>query len=55
VPPSPGGPAIDSGSATPRIVSSALLWYSPQPTDGGDGHAVLEVPADDPRHRPEER
>ena len=31
-PPSPGGPAIDSGRETPNSVSRRLLRYSPQPT-----------------------
>ena len=50
VPPSPGGPAIDSGSATPKIESKALLVLAPADRDRRDGDAVLEdqVPADDP-------
>ncbi len=31
-PPSPGGPAIDSGSVTPNRLSSSSLKYWPQPT-----------------------
>jgi hypothetical protein len=33
VPPSPGGPAIDSGSAMPNSESSRSLKYCPQPTE----------------------
>jgi len=32
VPPSPGGPAIESGSEKPNTVSKKMLRYSPQPT-----------------------
>ena len=32
VPPSPGGPASDSGSAKPNSESSRSLKYCPQPT-----------------------
>ena len=32
VPPSPGGPAIDSGSEIPNTVSRKMLRYWPQPT-----------------------
>ena len=48
VPPSPGGPAIDSGSEMPKIVSRALLRYSPQPT----ATAATETPYSRIRSQP---
>jgi len=52
VPPSPGGPAIESGSEKPNTVSKKMLRYSPQPTATAateTPYSRIRVPADDPR------
>ena len=58
VPPSPGGPAMASGSETPKQrVQQLLQVAAPAHGDRRDRHAVLEdqVPADDPRDELAER